>query len=294
MPLFSERYGYVKPSELIIREEMPKDVQNAICNALRELYENLNTYKLMEYHGDQYLEIEKYWWAYYLNRKISDFPNGYSASIEVAERYICSNELWYRKLDLIETMVEYMINNDLYRTHGDYQRACNQFILRINSEFQRLMYAYRIIENQIVEINSAEEIQTIEQAIDEGDSNISIHLKEALRLYSKRPDADARNSIKESISAVECLCRNFTNKGTLGDALNEMKKNGIIIHPRICDALNQLYAYTNQKDTGIRHALLEEDNGNTPTIDDAYFMLVTCSAFVNYIRMKSSTITKLV
>lgn len=290
MPLFSERYGYVKPSELIIREDMPKDVQNAICNALRELYENLNIYELRKYHGDQYIEIEKYWWAYYLNRKISDFPNGYSASIEISERYICSNELWYRKLDLIETMVEYMINNDLYRTYDDYQRACNQFIQRINSEFQRLMYAYRIIENQIVEINSAEEIQTIEQAIDEDDSNVTTHLKEALRLYSKRPNADARNSIKESISAVECLCRSFTNKGTLGDALNEMKKNGIIIHPRICDALNQLYAYTNQKDTGIRHALLEEEIGNTPTIDDAYFMLVTCSAFVNYIRMKSSAI----
>jgi hypothetical protein len=46
-----------------------------------------------------------------------------------------------------------------------------------------------------------------------------------------------------------------------------------------------MYGYTSDAE-GIRHALLEE-----PTLEqaDAIFMLVTCSAFVNYLRAKLTT-----
>lgn len=37
---FSERYGYVQPSDIIIREDMPEEVSNAICNTL-DLFKNL-------------------------------------------------------------------------------------------------------------------------------------------------------------------------------------------------------------------------------------------------------------
>jgi hypothetical protein len=49
-----------------------------------------------------------------------------------------------------------------------------------------------------------------------------------------------------------------------------------------------MYGYTNDTE-GIRHALLEE-----PTLDadDARFMLVSCSAFVNYLKSKVSKATK--
>jgi hypothetical protein len=40
----------------------------------------------------------------------------------------------------------------------------------------------------------------------------------------------------------------------------------------------------NHGEKGIRHSLL--DNASTVTFTDAKFMLVTCSAFVNYVKGK--------
>lgn len=50
-------------------------------------------------------------------------------------------------------------------------------------------------------------------------------------------------------------------------------------------ALGNLYGYTSDGD-GIRHSLLEEPNLD---YSDAKFMLVTCSAFVNYLTSKRGT-----
>ena len=37
MTLFSERYGYTNPSNVIIRKEITVGIQNAICNCYDEL-----------------------------------------------------------------------------------------------------------------------------------------------------------------------------------------------------------------------------------------------------------------
>ncbi|MEB7145202.1 hypothetical protein NEM79_21265, partial [Escherichia coli] len=50
-------------------------------------------------------------------------------------------------------------------------------------------------------------------------------------------------------------------------------------------AFSQLYGYTSDQG-GICHALTEEDVN--PTLAEAKFMLVTCSAFSNYLLSKIS------
>ena len=95
---------------------------------------------------------------------------------------------------------------------------------------------------------------------------------------------DYRNSIKESISAVECVCREITSESTLDRALKNLENKGVVLNPRMKDGLKNLYFYTNDGSTGIRHALM--DDANAPTADEAIFMLVSCSAFVNYLMKK--------
>ena len=56
------------------------------------------------------------------------------------------------------------------------------------------------------------------------------------------------------------------------------------IHPALLDSFNKLYAYTSDAE-GIRHSLMEE---STLCFEDAKFMLVSCCAFVNYLRLKAS------
>ena len=64
--------------------------------------------------------------------------------------------------------------------------------------------------------------------------------------------------------------------------LKNQKK--IDMHPALKTAFNKLYGYTNDEQ-GIRHSLLEKD---TVDFEDAKFMLVSCSAFINYLTIKSS------
>lgn len=265
MSLFSERYGYTKPSEVIIRERITLDIQNAICSCYDVLNKN---------NRELYRNIEKYLWVYFLNQREGNFRNNI-----VAVSFIEDNNEWYKKLDLVEDTIRILYLNKYYD-------ETNTFVKRLNSEFERLNFAYRIVENKIVEITSEEEIKTIENAIEKSENNVAKHLSKALELYAVKPQGDYQNSIKESISAVEAYLREKTGELTLGKALKKLKEANIIIPQMLENAFTQLYAYTNQKETGIRHALMEKEGNYVPTEREAYFMLVSCSAFINYLQGK--------
>ncbi len=161
---------------------------------------------------------------------------------------------------------------------------CNDVLERDNS-------AYRIINDQIVEITSEQEIQSIEEAMQATDKYNSVqqHLQAALKLMSDRQSPDYRNSIKESISAVESICKTVTNddKATLGKALRLIdEKFGL--HSALKESLSKLYGYTSDAD-GIRHAMMEE---STLTFIDAKFMLVACTNFINYLLVKVEASSK--
>ena len=86
---------------------------------------------------------------------------------------------------------------------------------------------------------------------------------------------------------MEALCRELTNTNTLGKALNVLKTKGVSIPEVLLTAFDKLYAYTNSQETGIRHALMDADAIYAPSAEEALFMLVTCSAFINYLTAKT-------
>ena len=57
------------------------------------------------------------------------------------------------------------------------------------------------------------------------------------------------------------------------------------MHPALEQALIKQYGYTSNEG-GIRHAL--SDNSLAPSYADAKFMLVSCSAFINYALAKAA------
>lgn len=274
MKLFSERYGYTKPSDLIIRERITQEVQNAIYNCTLEL-ENSLTFNEICYKRNFFIPIEKDIWEHFFNKKIVDYEKGF-----VYHVIDDSSITWYTKLDLLESIIETLGNSCGCPPYTD--TIITDYIKNLNDEFKRLNFGYCIIGNTIAEIVSEEEIKSIESALVSSESNISKHLNNALVLYSKRPNADYRNSIKESISAVEAISRNITGENVLN--FTKMKEKGIIIPTVLRKAFECLYGYTNDKTTGIRHALMEDTNA--PQAEEALFMLVSCSAFINYLNKK--------
>lgn len=280
MATFSERYGYIKLADALIREKITPEIQNAICSCYDRLFVS---------HNQLYINLERYLWTHFLNKRQSLF--GDSTQFKIVATTIIEDEstLWYEKLDMIESTIKYLyeickINqSDLFLYN-----IKEAFVIDLNNEFKRLNFAYRIVDKEVVEVSSEEEIVAIETALKDSRGNIKFHIDEALHLYSIKPVGDYRNSIKESISAVEAFCREKTGEVSLGKALNKLEKNKIIIPKLLKNAFEKLYAYTNQPENGIRHALMDDEGTYKPTEAEALFMLVSCCAFINYLNKKVS------
>jgi hypothetical protein len=155
-----------------------------------------------------------------------------------------------------------------------------------NSVLRAENSAYRIVGDRVIEISNETEIAEIETALDKRLLTVNAHLCTALDLLSDKQNPDYRNSIKESISAVEAACQAISGreKATLGDCLKSIRDK-LQLHSAFEQALSKLYGYTSDAD-GIRHALTEGET--SPSYADAKFMLVLCSAFVNYLWTKAA------
>ena len=278
MPLFSERFGYTKASDVIIREKITPEIQNAICSCYDKL-EQLYRLEGYDYPSCEVRNFEEYLWTHFFNERLSDFKFHNFSCTDFLEE---SRKPWFQKLDLVEYSIKYIHHQDC----STRTRVSERFVKLLNFEFERLNFAYRIVNNEIVEITSEQEIKAIEKAIESSPQNVKMHLNSALEKLAQRPNGDYRNSIKESISAVEAFCREKTGENTLGRALSSLERNNIVIHSQLKSAFEKLYAYTNQPETGIRHCSMDNEDKYTPTADEALFMIVSCSAFINYLRKK--------
>ena len=143
---------------------------------------------------------------------------------------------------------------------------------------------YRVCENGLViPITNDTEIESIIKTSKSKYIDVNIAIEKAIKLLSDKKNPDYENSIKESISAVEALCCQIIGeKKTLGDALNYLKKYIIDMHPSMLEAMKKLYGYTSDA-SGIRHSTMDFTNAK---IEDARYMLVICSAFINYVIEK--------
>ncbi len=275
---FSERTGYKKPKVELQKEGMDKDLSNGIWNCLTlEIFENFSDwyggpsesgYRSMKYF------IEKLWLDFFKST-IDRAPYKKDRFVELIRNWYFNSD-WYEKYDFVEFVIE---------THKN-KKEVERFIESLNNIFKRELSAYRVVSFRITLIVSDIDITEIEKAIESPIGEVNKHLGRALELLSDRKNPDYRNSIKESISAVETMCKTISEdpKATLGDALNKLTKDGkISLHKAISSAFNNLYGYTNDAD-GIRHSLMEEESLDQ---EDAQFMLVSCSAFINYLVVKT-------
>ena len=146
---------------------------------------------------------------------------------------------------------------------------------------------FQLYKNRVVPLISGLELSELNAALKTPYAPVNKHIAKALNLFSDRKNPDYENSIKESISAVESICRiiaGMKGKVTLGEIFDKLKDNGIEIHGAMRTGFEKLYGYTSNSD-GIRHGGI--DFTNAPE-EDARFMLVSCAAFVNYLVAKKS------
>lgn len=281
MNLFSQRKGITPLKKEFQREAIDDELKNRLWSALKVIVWD-------QYLGDKaYSETIKKvnvlldrLWLHYFKLPIDTRPSFGGSSYNQKNSYTILREFffkaeWYEIYDFIE----FVMKNIPKEWAEQLRDFCNSLLEDENA-------TYRILDLEVTEITDETEIKAIEEALQVENQPVQTHLNRALELLSDRKKPDYRNSIKESISAVEACCQYIADnpKATLGDALKKINSIGGA-HPALEKGFLAIYGYTSDSG-GIRHALVDEDQ--TPSYADAKFMLVTCSGFVNYLLTKAA------
>lgn len=269
---FSERYNIV-PSKAILINDLRETCKNKMFNSLNFFFNDDLDYGDAK---DFYIYMVDFLGEKLINQVISYDPSSRFSLIINDINHHWDNFEWFQCFDFIEILLQF-----------DYMNTTEESLIRLkdnlNNDFENEKMGYRIIDNQIVDITNESEIEEIEEAIDSNFNTVNDHIQKSLELYSDRKNPDYKNSIKESITAVESMCCIICGENVeLGKALGRLEKNGIYIHGAMKNGFQSLYGYTSDE-SGIRHGGTEDKE---VTEEDAKFMLITCSAFVNYLKVK--------
>jgi len=275
---FSERYGYIPARTAVQLESMDVALRNGLWSLL-----SVSVWAKFPSGGygggylslpgnEPFLLLCQRLWVHHFKLPIDELNDDWDETLpELRSLFFKSS--WHAVYDF----VEFVANNfEVNGFKAKFTRNCNIAL-------EREMSAYRFVDGTITRVTNSEELAEIEAAIETGAKPVATHLRRSLELMSDRKSPDFRNSIKESISAVESLVSSSVGaKGTLGQLLKKLETD-IGLHPALKNSFTHLYGYTSDQ-SGVRHALME--GGAAVDFADAKFMLVVCSAFTNFVKAK--------
>lgn len=276
---FSDRIGVTRPPGSIQVNSMNESLQNSIWNLLLEVFNHASL-------GRLYIAVIKD----FLKEPLGT-PRG---PIHLWFRDLYFQMQWFEVYNLLEFIAQDFLQDEKIHFMDNLSGgtgilpSASEFEQEVNEILERELSGYRFIQKQIVPISNEIETSVIKEALKQSEQaglqGAHTHLKTALEFLSKKPNADYRNSIKEAISAVESLAKYITGvKGQgLKEPLDEFSSK-IPIHGALKEAFIKLYGYSSNEQ-GIRHALLDAPNVG---LEEAQFMLVSCSAFVSYLISKA-------
>lgn len=270
---FSERQGIIEPSTVFQTNDMSEELRASLWNVLHiKIWKNHHFLpsRLDEWCLGEDFSINVY--ANFLKEPLDDRPDAYNIVGVVRKMYFLWT--WYEVYDFIEWLVEWANG----KAFLDYESLGTN----LNAVLKRELSGFHLINGHFTTITDQIEVDDLQQALaDDSFPGVKTHLETALVFLSHRENPDYRNSIKESISAVESMCQHLTgnSKVMLSDALKEIEETHGL-HGALKGGFLKLYGYTSDED-GIRHAMMDESD---ITQADAKYMLVSCTAFVNYLK----------
>jgi hypothetical protein len=201
---------------------------------------------------------------------------------------------WYQFYDCVEVVGEllreaeskyrtYDETSELFSTFREYEPF--KFLAyrdAVNSLFNKHNVIWRLnaqgnLENALPKDLSSR-IEALEAKLRDEFTPARVHFNKA-RTYVLGTHKDPENSIKESVSALESVCRVFYPKASsLGKALGQMRSDGTA-PARLITAFERFYEYANDE-PGVRHGAR-----HTPTAHllDAELSLHLAVALIRYI-----------
>lgn len=281
---FSDRNG-IKPENIEIQlKDFDKRTRVQLQNMINNMYAKTYNYGLNEWDS----EIQEFF-RYVLG-------DIYAEPTDVQKRYYATDifliinntinkDSYDEVLTVIEALVQYW-DSYMQKWRSDYYIEYYGYVDKslyeeANEVFEKEYIGYRFIDEKITPISDKYEMAAVNEALQNVYQPVREHISKANSLLADRENPDYENSIKESISAVEAICEIIVGEsGTLGKLLTKLEQKGVYIHSALQLAYKNLYGYTSDA-SGIRHA--KDLGGKDSTFEEAKYMLVACSAFVNYL-----------
>lgn len=276
MAKFSDRIGATVPPPLQLNslsDELRMGLWNDFCT---------HVFRSHGLTGDEWMRPARMLYRE-IGFPVDEVHSFGSARARIKEWFFQQTLPWYSVFNLME----FCVQNSAHVCTDPRERAAI-LPVAINRTLEEHNSGYRVIGDTLAPITNAEEMDAVQEAASmraAGSDGARIHIQAAIQALSAKPSPDYRNCIKESISAVESVVKVIIGQrgGDLKAALEKFHR-AAPLHGALKDGLVKLYGYTSDEG-GIRHGLIDE-----PTVgfDDAKFMLVACSAFVNYLVAKAN------
>lgn len=279
---FSDRQGIKSENTEIQLKDFDNRTRIQIFNLLSKQYHLL--YSGQDYYDDSIQSFLRYVTSEVFCQKV-DTRNWINDDKFFAEiNQVIMNNSYDDVLTLVEAISEYW-EEELKKYGYSSQVKGYSIFEQFNELFKQEYVGYRFIGGLISPISNEMEMETIKESLDGEHSEVTLHITKAHSLLANRKHPDYENSIKESISSVEAMCEIVTGargkEATLGNMLKKLEQKGVVIHSALKSAFTMLYGYTSDAN-GIRHA--GDIGGEASTFEEAKFMLISCCAFVNYLK----------
>ncbi|WP_322035435.1 AbiJ-NTD4 domain-containing protein [Burkholderia cenocepacia] len=275
-PRFSDRVGITKVPEMLQIDDMSAPLRASLWNVVHTLFDSPAFEKWDRLARAASVNFTK--------TPVDDLPH-----------YPIAKKQWMRKrYDRMEwhevyNFIEYLVDRASEIIRGE--RGQNAFLIEaFNSVLERESSGYRFVAGVLSPITNQEEIGAVEDAARSTESaalnGANEHLRTAIALLGQKPEPDYRNATKEAISAIESVAKVLGTSSAQGlsGALADLNKK-VEIHPSLRNAFVKLYGYASNEE-GVRHSL--GDEAANVGFDEAKYMIVACSAFMNYLISKAN------
>jgi len=263
---FSQRIGARQPPSSGLEEASP-ELRTALWNVLHK-----PAFPDEAEHRERALANARALWNHvgWRNDQVPLLPHQMRAAI-ATEWFSCR---WPEFFDLIEFTAR-LLATPLPPTRQVWFEMLNRVL-------ESRGCAYRFIAEQLVPLSNSVEAAEVASVADSAIPTVAAHIREARRLLPPNVGANPRDSIRQSIAAVEAALRHLAgNPGaTLTDGLVAFETRHGALPASLRRALVTLCGYAANGE-GARRDVSEEADGASG--DQARLMLVTCSAFANYL-----------
>ena len=271
---FSQQYGYEPLPEPMRLEHISDDLRREIWNALREFLHRDARIPYFSLSAEKFIERVL---GTFLKKAEDEIRTDYDTAMTTFK-----NHLFQAKFNKFLDLVQIVVNDEAVSV---------DFVNGIAESFERYA-AYWLCTSRrpfrFYPRSSKEQGEATRQAIETiregGMESAATHLSQAAVRFKAQQYAD---SVESSIEAVESVARRIAPKSkTLGEALKNLEKKGLLTNSQLKTGFEKIYAYTNSEE-GVRHSLVFKDAPDVG-IDEAIFMFGACASFAAYLVNKHS------